>query len=922
MATFRKLILEVLFSTVLVSGSSGQTYLGNYTAHEANGKALTVWAGASGLRFVFYKPDIVRVDCLPTPGTVIDSSLVVIRDTTLDVPFIVSDSSAFLTIVTPALKIVCSKTPVRVAFYAASGKLLLSEGISGGLWWSGTARGATFQMGPDDHFYGTGERGTALDKRGQAFGTYNAPVGGYRGPVDQMSINIPFTASTNGYALYFENTYPGRFDFGYADPSVFWYAAYGGELSYFFIAAATIPAQLEEYTWLTGRQPLPPRWALGYIQSKYGYRNDAEARQMVQTMRSKQIPCDAIVLDLYWFNRMGDLSWNSIAFPQPSVMMSDLRVEGMKTVVITEPYVTGGSLNFPEGEAYGYFAKNALGQSYILPNWWSCSCDAVLLDITNPSAQTWWWQRYQFFMGSESIGVAGFWTDLGEPERHPTDMLHVLGSAAKVHNIYNLLWARTVFNGFNVMRPDRRIFNLTRSGYAGIQRYGAIPWSGDVGKDFGGLAVQLPMMLNMGISGLAYHNSDIGGFCCGTTTEELYVRWMQYGTFCPIARAHGVGEALGGQGTEPWTFGANAEAICKSFIELRYRLLPYVYTLAYNNFATGMPIAHPLFFDSGDPSLLNQSSSYMWGNALLVSPVVQSGQTSKDVYLPEGGWIDYWTEGFFNGLQTVNIPTPLERLPIFVRAGSIIPMQPVMNYTDERILDTLMLAVYAVTGTSGQFTLYEDDGTTLAYQGGACSQTTLSEGSTAGGGGSTLTISIGKSLGVYNGKPTHRIFLSEVHGVYGEPALVRCNGSVVPEAASYTALRAGANGFFYDAALHRLFIHTPTVPDSSYVLTLEQIQLTGVRKDRQNPDEFLLGQNYPNPFNPTTTIRFQVPVVSQVSLKVYDLLGREVTTLVNEQKHPGSYTVNFDGSTLATGVYIYRLSTPSFSVSRSMELLK
>jgi len=603
-------------------------------------------------------------------------------------------------------------------------------------------------------------------------------------------------------------------------------------------------------------------------------------------------------------------------------MMSDLHAQGVKTVVITEPYLTSGSLNFPEGQAYGYFGKNGPGQTYLLPNWWSCSCDAALLDITNPAAQAWWWRKYQLFMGPESSGVAGFWTDLGEPEQHPDDMWHALGPAQKVHNIYNLLWAKNLFEGFNALRPNRRVFNLTRSGYAGIQRYGAIPWSGDVGKDFGGLAVQLPMMLNMGMSGLAYHNSDIGGFCCGTTTEELYIRWMQYGTFCPITRAHGVGEAIGGQGTEPWAFGPSAEAICKSFIELRYRLLPYNYTLAYNNFASGKPIAYPLFFDSGDPLLANQGSSYMWGDAFCVSPVVQSGQTSKDVYLPDGKWINFWTELLVDGGQAVNVATPLEQMPVFVKAGSIIPMQPVMNYTDEHPPDTLMLAVYPVTGVSGQFTLYEDDGSTLAYQSGVFSQTALEQSSTSGIGGSTLAIGIGQSVGVYSGQPSHRVCLSEVHAVFAKPPAVLCNGVAVPEADSYAALRSGGHGFFYDAGQQRLFIHTPTVPDSSYILTVDHVQITGVLEKQGQPGSFSLGQNYPNPFNPSTNFDFRISKFEMVTVKVFDLLGREIATLVNERRQPGSYAVRFDGSALASGVYIYRLSTPSFSASRTMVLLK
>ncbi|MEK6571439.1 MAG: TIM-barrel domain-containing protein, partial [Bacteroidota bacterium] len=414
----------------------------------------------------------------------------------------------------------------------------------GGLATNQAERWAVFSLSSDEHFYGTGERGTSLDKRGHAFDSYNTQIGGYTSALPTMNINIPFLASSKGYALYFENTYRGRFDLGSSDPTKFMYKAFGGELSYYLIVTRRIQDQLEKYAWLTGHQPLPPKWAFGFIQSKFGYRNDTEARMLVRTMRQKQIPCDAIVLDLYWFSQMGDLLWNLSAFPNPFQMMSDFLAQGIKTVVITEPYISSLSSNYSVAAASGYLGQNGQGQPYVLNNWWSCGCDAGLLDLTRPSAQDWWWGKHPEFFGNE---LAGIWTDLGEPERHPDDMQHYLGSTAKVHNIFNLLWARTLFEGYGRFRPSQRLFNLSRSGYAGIQRYGVIPWSGDVGKSFGGLAVQLPMMLNMGMSGLAYHNSDIGGFCCGTTTPELYVRWMQYGTFCPITRAHGTG-----QPTEPW----------------------------------------------------------------------------------------------------------------------------------------------------------------------------------------------------------------------------------------------------------------------------------------------------------------------------------------------------------------------------------
>jgi len=284
-----------------------------------------------------------------------------------------------------------------------------------------------------------------------------------------------------------------------------------------------------------------------------------------------------------------------------------------------------------------------------------------------------------------------------------------------VHNIYNLIWARTLFEGFNQFRPNRRLFNLTRSGYAGIQRYGVIPWSGDVQRSFGGLAVQLPMVLNMGMSGLAYHNSDIGGFCCGTTTPELYVRWMQYGAFCPITRAHGWG-----QQTEPWTYGQEAEEIARKYINLRYQLLPYLYTTAFQNYTQGIPLARPLLLeDPNDPRLKNESSTYLLGDNLACI-TGRAGRTNGEDCLPPSGHMDRLLDRTAvpgrTGCQCTRTATD----PAALRQGREHHPHAASNeLCNERPLDTLMLKVYPSPEQSRSFTLYEDDGETLEYQSGS-----------------------------------------------------------------------------------------------------------------------------------------------------------------------------------------------------------
>ena len=801
----RFVILLLLLATL---HANGQTPLGGFTGYAKGGKAITVQADTSAVRFIFYRSDILRIDYLPSPSSTVDSSFVVIRDTTESVPLSIQDSDSLLVISSSSIRMHCRKFPLRFSYFTSSGELLVEEPVAVGFTSEQAERVVNFSLRPRERFYGTGERGTSLDKRGQAFESYNTQIGGYSTPLATMNLNVPFLASTSGYALYFDNTFRGKFDLGASDTTRFSYTATGGELSYYLIAAPTIPGQLEKYTWLTGRQPLPPRWAFGYMQSKNRYQNEKEARATVDTLRAKQFPCDALVLDLRWFKYMGDLRWDRSSWPDPERMMSDFAAEGIKTVLITEPYIIDSSVNYAEAASNAYFARDTRGQPYTFDKWWSCDgCSAALLDMTNPDVRLWWWNKHAAFLGTE---VAGIWTDLGEPERHPDEMQHHLGTAAKVHNIYNLLWAKTVFEGFNRLRPDRRVFNLTRSGFAGIQRYGAIPWSGDVARKFGGLAVQLPMLLNMGMSGLAYHNSDIGGYARNPTTPELYVRWMQYGTFCPIARAHGAGEVVKGAPTEPWAFGPEAERICRTYIQLRYQLLPYIYSMAHQNYETGMPLARPLFFAfPDDDNLYNESSSYLWGDALLVSPVVEVGQTAKELYLPAGRWYNFWTDELLPGKQFVHVSAPLERMPLFVKSGSIIPMVPPALSTAFIPNDSLFIHVY--TGKDASFTLYEDDGTTGAYTRGE--KRTMDIVFTQ----SVMSLNIAAGVGTYDHASTRRAYRVDFHGLV-RPLCMEINGRPLKLLTSVREAIPAEEGVVWDREKMCLSVFVKSTPIASNVL--------------------------------------------------------------------------------------------------------
>ncbi|MDP1678427.1 MAG: glycoside hydrolase family 31 protein [Bacteroidota bacterium] len=806
--------------------ASAQTYLGNYSNYSNDAESVTVNADTSTIRLMFYADDIVRVDFIPSPQTKMDSSHVIVQKPSQDIQFTVRELDSLLIVQTSGFQIQIKKYPVRISFFDSARNVLLSEPQSGGIAVHHQSRVIRFSMDKNSHFYGTGERGTAMDKRTQKFISYNTQVGGYSEPLGTMNLNVPFVATTNGYALYIDNTYRGEFDFGFSDSTVFTYSAAGGEISYYVIAAATIPDQLERYTWLTGRQPLPPRWIFGFTQSKNRYANEQETRSIVQTMREKEFPCDAIVLDLAWFKHMGDISWDETAWPNHETMITDFLSNGIKTIMITEPYIIDLSHNFAEADKNGFLAKDSTGRTQLLEKWWSCGgCNSALLDLTNPKAQAWWWNKHPSSFGKN---VAGIWTDLGEPEKHPETMMHYLGSTKKIHNIFNLLWAKIIFDGFNQLKPNERVVNLTRSGFAGIQRYGVLPWSGDVARSFGGLSVQLPMLLNMGMSGIGYHNSDLGGYARNPTTPELYIRWMQFGVFSPITRAHGAGENVKGSPTEPWQFGEEAERINRYFLQLRYKLLPYIYTLAYQNYKTGIPLARPLFWlDESDLKLLNESSSYMWGDAFLVSPVVIAGQRTKDVYLPKGNWYNFWTDEIVEGGKSVNVSAPLDKMPLFVKAGSIIPMAPVMKYSDERELDTLTLHIYPDDANTSEtsYTLYEDDGKTLEYQKENYSLTTFTTVLRKDKKENTYRLTSSPSIGTFKGKLIHRCYIFEIHSVIKKPTAMQYNNKPCIEQKTFIKFRNTANSFYYDSQAQKLFVQLSIHSESVSEILIPYITL-------------------------------------------------------------------------------------------------
>ncbi len=572
----------------------------------------------------------------------------------------------------------------------------------------------SFRLHPAEALYGTGSRALPTNRRGQWLPLYNAAHYAYQNGDNQLNATLPVVLSSRGYGLLVDNYTAGYFDLGHDRPDEL---RYGGEelhqLAYYVIAGPSYERILSRYTALTGRQPLPPRWALGLIQSRFGYRSQRETLGVARKMRAAGFPLDGIVLDLYWFGSIkdqGNLAWRRDSFPDPPAMMRQLKDDGVQTILISEPYVMRGSKNDDFVRRNGLVGTDSAGRPYTVASFWAGP--ASLLDMFRPATDAWLWASYKTRLEE---GAGGFWSDLGEPENHPTEIRHRLGYTRRVHNAYGMAWAQIYAKHYAREYPQRRLFNLARSGWAGMQRLSIFPWSGDIQRSWSGFQAQVPIMLGMALSGVGYMHSDAGGFCVGPQDNELYVRWLQHSALSPILRPHGEGVP-----PEPYFYPEPYRSAVRAAARERYRLLPYLYSLAYQNSTTGVPLVRPLFWeDTGAASSKLQATStddaYFLGPALLVAPVTQPGLRRRNLTLPAGRWYDYRTGALVSaaGRETLGLAAPLAATPLLARANAIVP-------TTRRALpstgavtstDTVYLRCFADSRAPGQtFTLYLDDG--------------------------------------------------------------------------------------------------------------------------------------------------------------------------------------------------------------------
>ena len=705
---------------------------------------LEVW-GERTIRVVFGAGTTA-----PTPG----KSLAVV-ETRPVTPFTVDETTADLTITTAKLRARVDKVSGQVTFSDAGGAAILAEAASGAHQLTPSTSGpgpfkavGTFAPQPDERFYGLGQHQQT-----------QAGKMAYGGSVQLMQKNpgessVPLLVSSGGYGILWDNPSVTTVDLS---SGVVVTSEVASVVDYYFMAGGADDV-VASYRALTGAAPLFGRWAYGYWQSKDHYGSQSEVLGIASTYRSMQIPIDNVVQDWqYW----GSNPWGShefdASYPDPAGMFATLHTTGFHAMISVWARFASGSANYTALKSAGDFMTPALSDG-----------STFYYDAFKADARTLYWQQMNTALFSK--GVDGWWLDATEPELNGNwgefrTAQTSAGLGAVVYNAFPLMTTTAVHDGQRATTSDKRVFILTRSAYAGQQRNAAVTWSGDITGDWATFKKQIPAGLNFSLSGIPYWTTDTGGYFLSALGgpgqagyTELFERWLEFSAFCPIFRTHGTGADR-----NLYAFGAAAQTVLVGTDELRYRLLPYIYSTAWQVTHAASTMMRALVFDfAADPKALDVPDEYLFGPALLVSPVSDQGATSRSVYLPAGAtWIDFWSGASTPGGQTVNVPAPIDHIPLHVRAGAIVPLGPVVQFAAEKPADPIELRVYR--GADGAFTLYEDENDTYDYEQGMFATIPLAWSDAQ----KTLTIGarVGSFPGMLASRTFHVVFVGPSHGV-------------------------------------------------------------------------------------------------------------------------------------------------------------
>ena len=726
----------------------------------------------------------------------------------------VDDKASALHIATGALTVDVTGATCSIVVKSLDGATLWSEASP----FAVDANGAIAlgrKLADGERIYGLGEKTGGSMRRGRSFDMWNSdpawtdPTGKYQTTSDPIYQSHPYFLSllAGGHATgaFLANTGRTSFDVGKTANDVLAMGAAAGDMDLFFFDGPTPAAVLERYTRLVGRAPLPPLWALGYHQSRWTYTPSSRVEDVAFAFRQKNLPADGIWLDIDYMDGFRDFTWNPSTFADHAGMLARLASNGFKVTTIFDPGIKSDPgatyAAYNDGLAKNTFIVGTDGAPVIRSCW---PGDALFPDFTDPKARSWWGDRIGDFM---SAGTRGAWIDMNEPavfvkEGFPSDAkVNGEGTATtfgEVRNVYAMLMARATYEGQLKAFPNRRPFILTRAGFAGIQRYSAV-WTGDAQSTWEHLAMAPSMLQGMGVSGIPFVGSDVGGFT-GSPSAELYGRWFELGSLSPFFRSH---VATGTPDQEPWSFGPEVLDVAQRMLGVRYALLPYWYESYVAASRTGTPVMRPLWFDApADDEAAKHDDEVLIGPSILAAPVTATNVTSRAVYVPKGTFYDFYTGASYVGPASVTMPAPLGRFPLFVRGGSVLHEQDVPNYVGESPDARQYLDVYpGPVGTTTTTALTEDDGETLGYTQGQTSTTSIALNVTSDG----IALATTARQGAYV-PPAHPTIL-RVHGVPNAPDWAKVDGATVIGLAYDSATRVATFAIPDFAAAHAITLH-------------------------------------------------------------------------------------------------------------------
>jgi len=784
---------------------------------------IAIQAGPATLRITALRDDIIRVRVAPGSELPEDASWAVLpASPTKSVEVQPTQDATSVGFRTKTLDVRVERNPLRIVVRDLAGNIICADALGRPTGFSLGGFTVSKEMPTDERFYGLGDKTGSFNRRNQAYNLWNTDHG-IEESLDPIYKSIPFFLAISGgrsYGLFLDNTWRTWFDFGKQSRDSYSFGAEGGPLNYYLIYGPTPKQVVEGYIFLTGTPPLPPLWSLGFQQSRYSYTPESELIKVADRLRADKIPSDVVYLDIDYQFRNRPFTVDPVTFPGFPGLVANLRKQHFNLVLITDlhiAHVAGqGYMPYDTGHAGDHFVKKADGSEFVGIVW---PGPAVFPDLTRAQTREWWGNLYKQFVQD---GVAGFWNDMNEPAvfngpafTMPLDNIHRIdepgfttrtATHVEIHNVFGMQNERATYEGLLKLRPDERPFVLTRATYAGGQRFG-FTWTGDNSSTYNQFRLGTQMLLNLGLSGISFVGDDVGGFG-GSPPPELLTRWIEVGTFKPLFRDH---STKGSLPQEVWVHGAEQEAIRRRYIETRYRLLPYIYTLAEEASRTGLPLARPIFLEFPN-TFDTPDTEFLLGPDLLVVPPPHA-EMPEDyaVSYPPGDWYDFWTgqkmphstpgpnivqvgEAIANGEslpegQSTMIHPTIEILPVYVCGGSILPLQPLVQSTDQTPDGPLELRVYPGEKCNGS--IYLDDGHTFAYQHGEF----LRQEFTCQSDGHSVSVQFGERQGTY--APWWKQIEVVIYGWPSTKADAKLAGSAQP-------LRTT-----YDAATHALHVVVP-----------------------------------------------------------------------------------------------------------------